>query len=409
MQARARRGEERRARRRAPALGRVAAPRVPALVFTPDRLAVVKGGPAARRAYFDRVSSGVSSRRAQASPQDYAAALAQRNAALRRVQLGLVEPRRARAVDAARLRARRDARRGAPRRHWRRSRRGSRSAAGELGLLGSTLAYDGRAADRRRRSKRASTPTSPAAATGLGPHLDDVRIAAAGRDLRSFGSQGEQRLALLALLLAEAELLARDAAAAPRRRALGARRAPPRACSPTAIGGAGAGRDHGDAALGAAGRAGAGRGGDPWTGCLTRSAASSRRFGAAGRPRRARRALAGGRRRRRSRATPGRRGSPATAPCTSHTADSVWAFELGHRAAEIAARLGVPKVRFAPGPLPSRRPRPPASGAARRRPSEHDAAGGRRSPAEIDDENLRESVQKAVSLGLARHASDRPV
>ena len=35
-----------------------------------------------------------------------------------------------------------------------------------------------------------------------------------------------------------------------------------------------------------------------------------------------------------------------------NTADSVWAFELGHRAAEIAEKLGVPKVRFAPGPLP---------------------------------------------------------
>jgi DNA replication and repair protein RecF len=43
--------------------------------------------------------------------------------------------------------------------------------------------------------------------TGIGPHLHDVRIAAAQRDLRSFGSQGEQRLALLALLLAEAELV----------------------------------------------------------------------------------------------------------------------------------------------------------------------------------------------------------
>ena len=31
------------------------------------------------------------------------------------------------------------------------------------------------------------------------------------------------------------------------------------------------------------------------------------------------------------------------------TADSIWAFELGHRAAEIAARLGVAKLRFAPG------------------------------------------------------------
>jgi DNA replication and repair protein RecF len=33
-------------------------------------------------------------------------------------------------------------------------------------------------------------------------------LSAAGRDLRSFGSQGEQRLALLALLLAEAETIA---------------------------------------------------------------------------------------------------------------------------------------------------------------------------------------------------------
>jgi DNA replication and repair protein RecF len=43
--------------------------------------------------------------------------------------------------------------------------------------------------------------------TSLGPHLDDVVIAAGGRDLRGFGSQGEQRLALLALLLAEAETI----------------------------------------------------------------------------------------------------------------------------------------------------------------------------------------------------------
>jgi DNA replication and repair protein RecF len=37
--------------------------------------------------------------------------------------------------------------------------------------------------------------------------LHDVAIAAAARDLRSFGSQGEQRTAVLALLLAEAELI----------------------------------------------------------------------------------------------------------------------------------------------------------------------------------------------------------
>jgi DNA replication and repair protein RecF len=40
--------------------------------------------------------------------------------------------------------------------------------------------------------------------TSSGPHLHDVRIAAAGRDLRVFGSQGEQRVAVLALVLSEA-------------------------------------------------------------------------------------------------------------------------------------------------------------------------------------------------------------
>ncbi|CAN5207280.1 hypothetical protein BH18ACT12_BH18ACT12_08270 [soil metagenome] len=44
--------------------------------------------------------------------------------------------------------------------------------------------------------------------TGLGPHLDDVLLTSVTRDLRSFGSQGEQRLTVLALLLAEAELIA---------------------------------------------------------------------------------------------------------------------------------------------------------------------------------------------------------
>jgi DNA replication and repair protein RecF len=44
--------------------------------------------------------------------------------------------------------------------------------------------------------------------TGLGPHLDDIRLLSGRRDLRSFGSQGEQRLTVLALLFAEADLIA---------------------------------------------------------------------------------------------------------------------------------------------------------------------------------------------------------
>jgi DNA replication and repair protein RecF len=51
--------------------------------------------------------------------------------------------------------------------------------------------------------------------TGLGPHLDDVVIAAGSRELRGYGSQGEQRLAVLALLLAEAELMVERGGIAP--------------------------------------------------------------------------------------------------------------------------------------------------------------------------------------------------
>ena len=61
---------------------------VAALVFTPDRLVVVKGGPAARRAYFDRVLGRLSPARA-GLPAEYGGAVGQRNAALRRVALGL--------------------------------------------------------------------------------------------------------------------------------------------------------------------------------------------------------------------------------------------------------------------------------------------------------------------------------
>jgi DNA replication and repair protein RecF len=51
--------------------------------------------------------------------------------------------------------------------------------------------------------------------TGLGPHVDEISVLADTRDLRIFGSQGEQRIAVLALLLAEAELLTETAEISP--------------------------------------------------------------------------------------------------------------------------------------------------------------------------------------------------
>jgi hypothetical protein len=89
-----------------------------------------------------------------------------------------------------------------------------------------------------------------------------------------------------------------------------------------------------------------------------------------------------------------------------HTADSIWAFELGQRAGEIAARLGVPAVRFAPGPLPEAEAEAPPSTV---RPSPVDLERAQAIASSIEDEDLRETVRKAVSFGLARGARDRLV
>jgi DNA replication and repair protein RecF len=178
---------------------------VATLVFTPDRLVVVKGAPAARRAYFDRALGRLAPARA-ALPAEYGAAVAQRNAALRRIIAGhssrdalapwtrqvadlgsqLVEAR----IEVLTLLG-----------------DGFARHADELGLSNAALRYDGApptAADLEEREARDLERGS----TGVGPHLDDVQILAGDRDLRSFGSQGEQRLAVLSLLLAEAEVVA---------------------------------------------------------------------------------------------------------------------------------------------------------------------------------------------------------
>ena len=177
---------------------------VSTLVFTPDRLAVVKGGPAARRAYFDRVLARLFPARAGV-PQDYLATLAQRNAALRRVQLGLsgreaLGPwtERIAELGAALVEQRRVAlAQLAP---------GFTERADELGLPDARLEYDAEPPTVELLEARLARDLERGT-TGVGPHLDDVLVASGDRDLRQYGSQGEQRLAVLSLLLAEAELL----------------------------------------------------------------------------------------------------------------------------------------------------------------------------------------------------------
>lgn len=89
------------------------------------------------------------------------------------------------------------------------------------------------------------------------------------------------------------------------------------------------------------------------------------------------------------------------------TADSIWAFELGHRADEIARLAGVERVRFAPGPLP--RDDAPTAPEAVPQPSPPETARAAELAAPIGDEKLRETVQKAIAFGLSREASGRSV
>jgi DNA replication and repair protein RecF len=78
--------------------------------------------------------------------------------------------------------------------------------AEELSLAGAALRYEGEPPSVAELEQRLDRDLERGA-TSVGPHLDDVAILAGARELRSFGSQGEQRLAMLALLLAEAELI----------------------------------------------------------------------------------------------------------------------------------------------------------------------------------------------------------
>jgi DNA replication and repair protein RecF len=173
-------------------------------VFTPDRLAVVKGAPATRRAYLDRVVGRLLPARAKVA-SDYSSAVGQRNAALRRIRVGqstrdalapwtasvaqlgddLVRAR----IEAVELIAGTFA-----------------DLADGLGLAEALIAYEGVPPTVEELESRLDADVERGV-TGAGPHLHDLRIEAGGRDLRVFGSQGEQRIAVLSLVLAEAELL----------------------------------------------------------------------------------------------------------------------------------------------------------------------------------------------------------
>jgi DNA replication and repair protein RecF len=188
-------------------------------VFLPDRLELVTGAPALRRAHLDQVVAALRPARA-ATRRAYSAALGQRNALVAAIRAGRAGRGSMLAWDAelARHGVALMADRAAVVEELRP--RFAEHAAG-LGLSGEPeVVY-------RPRSKAATADELAAELaerldsdlergfTSHGPHRDELALRREDRELRAYGSRGQQRLALLALLLAEREALAESRGTAP--------------------------------------------------------------------------------------------------------------------------------------------------------------------------------------------------
>ena len=184
------------------------------VLFWPDDLGLVKAGPELRRRFLNQMLVQVNSGYARALGS-LRRILEQRNSLLKRIAAGeggddvleawnheLVEV--ATQIVDARAKAVRELEPEAARCH-------AQIAAGErleIQYLGppenlAEAVHNSLAEDLRRGS------------TSIGPHRDDLRVLLDGRDARSYGSQGQQRTAVVSLKLAEAALIERRAGERP--------------------------------------------------------------------------------------------------------------------------------------------------------------------------------------------------
>jgi DNA replication and repair protein RecF len=176
-------------------------------LFWPDDLDLVKGGPEHRRRLLNEMLVQVRPGYARALSR-YARVLEQRNSLLKRVALGEQSPdaldvwdeelaRLGADVVAGRAQAVADLAAGA--------------ASGHAAISGGEsleLRYSGppdHLADALLRSRREDLHRG---STSIGPHRDDVLILLNGRDARAFGSQGQQRTAVVSIKLAEVAVVA---------------------------------------------------------------------------------------------------------------------------------------------------------------------------------------------------------
>lgn len=188
----------------------IARNRPPVAVFAPDRLALVKGPPAERRAHLDRFVAARWPSRADLR-QRFGQALAQRNALVARIAAGRGPAADLDAWDvttaeaaASLVEARADAvaELADP----------FAEAGEELGMEGAaSIAYAPRASGSAEEIRAGLVERREAdmrlGRTSWGPHLDELKIELGGRSLRRYGSQGQQRAGLLALLFAERDAL----------------------------------------------------------------------------------------------------------------------------------------------------------------------------------------------------------
>ncbi len=188
-------------------------------VFLPDRLELVKGVPALRRAHVDQVVAALWPSRAQ-NRRAYAQSLAQRNALLTRLRAGAGSRSSLETWDLQLAKAalalmadRREAIDTIA--------ENFREMAARLGLDGDPdVAYRPRSKAREPEALleelRARVDADlERGFTGHGPHRDDLSLTREGRELRTYASQGQQRLGLLSLLMAERTVIGRYRATVP--------------------------------------------------------------------------------------------------------------------------------------------------------------------------------------------------
>jgi DNA replication and repair protein RecF len=190
---------------------------LPVVLFSPEDVELVAGSPSARRRFLD-IMLALTQRGYLNALQRYRGALERRNAALRDAAR---HPSRATAIEpwepalvehgATLIRAREAWVRGVAARFSERCRAIGESGRAELRYAACVEAADVTVEEALERAIAVKRPIDLRyGLTQAGPHRDDLTLLLDGRELRAFGSAGQQRTAAIALRTLEAETL-RDA------------------------------------------------------------------------------------------------------------------------------------------------------------------------------------------------------